>query len=75
MSPHKMLEQARAAVANLGLEEYSESILELRRKGYSYRQIAEFLSERGLATEHTAVYRLVAKKKNSLLRTAISKGK
>ncbi len=59
MTPNKMLEQAKAAPEKRGLEAYLETIWELRRKGNSYREIAEFLNERGLATDHTAVYRLM----------------
>ena len=59
MNPDEMLKQAKAVAKNLGLEKYAETIWELRRKGFSYRQIAEFLNERGMTTEHTAVYRLV----------------
>jgi len=60
MSPDKMLAQAKSASEKRGLEAYLETIRELRRKGNSYRQIAEFLNERGVITDHTAVYRLLA---------------
>ena len=59
MNPSQMLKQAKAAPEKRGLDAYLETIWELRRKGNSYREIAEFLNERGLATDHTAVYRLM----------------
>ncbi len=59
MNPSQMLTQAKAAPEKRGLNAYLETIWELRRKGNSYREIAEFLNERGLTTDHTAVYRLM----------------
>jgi len=61
MNADKMLEQAKASPDKRGLEAYSGTVLELRRKDYSYRDIAEFLNQRGVQTDHTAVYRLVAR--------------
>jgi hypothetical protein len=60
MGPDKILQHAKAAPDKRGLEAYSDAIWELRTKGSSYRQIAEFLNKRGVPTDHTAVYRLVA---------------
>jgi hypothetical protein len=60
MSPEKLLQEAKAASPKRGLESYLETVLELRRKGNSYRQIAEFLNEKGITTDHTTVYRLVS---------------
>jgi hypothetical protein len=59
MKPSQMLKQAKAAPEKRGLDAYLETIWELRRKGNSYREIAEFLNERGLVTDHTAIYRLM----------------
>lgn len=59
MKPDKLLEQAKATPEKRGLNAYSETIWELRCKGNSYRQIAEFLKSGGVTTDHTAVYRLI----------------
>ena len=40
------------------LSEYCPVIATLRGKGFSYREIAEWLSERGVELDHNAVYRL-----------------
>lgn len=37
------------------------AITALRDKGYTWRQIADFLTERGVETDHTKIYRLMAK--------------
>jgi len=39
------------------LEDQREAIFTLRRKHWTYRQIAQWLNERGMAVTHTAVYR------------------
>jgi hypothetical protein len=40
------------------LREYCPVIATLRNKGFSYREIAEWLSGRGVELDHNAVYRL-----------------
>jgi hypothetical protein len=40
------------------LSAYVESIRTLRDKGFSYREIAHWLSERGVGVDHNAVYRV-----------------
>jgi hypothetical protein len=40
------------------LSEYCPVIATLRNKGFSYREIAEWLSERGVELDHNAVYRI-----------------
>jgi hypothetical protein len=67
MNPNKMLAEAKAQPEKQGLEAYSATIWELRRKGKTYREIAEFLNERGVSTDHTAVYRICIAKGNPLM--------
>ncbi len=43
------------------LEKYIRVINELRKKGFSFREIAEWLSERDVETDHNAVYRVYTK--------------
>ena len=38
------------------LSAYVDSIRTLRDKGFSYREIAHWLSQRGVAVDHNAVY-------------------
>ena len=40
------------------LAAYADSIGVLRDKGFSYREIADWFSERGVAADHNAVYRV-----------------
>ena len=40
------------------LSAYVDSIQMLREKGFSYREIAHWLSERGVDVDHNAVYRV-----------------
>jgi transposase-like protein len=43
------------------LSAYVDSIQMLRDKGFSYREIADWLSERGVHVNHNAVYRVYTK--------------
>ena len=43
------------------LEKYIRVIDKLRNKGFSFREIASWLNERGVETEHNAVYRVYMK--------------
>jgi len=54
-----ILKEAKAAPSKATLDSQRESILLLRKKGYSWREVATFLSERGVETDHTAVFRLI----------------
>ncbi|MBM3877029.1 MAG: hypothetical protein FJ386_09960 [Verrucomicrobia bacterium] len=60
MTPTKLLQQAKSEPKERDLASYAEAIWELRRKDKSYRQIAQFLNERGIPTDHMAVYRFIA---------------
>ena len=55
----EVLREAKAAPEAAGLEAHREAVLVLRRKGYSWRDIAAFLKVRGVATDHTKVFRLI----------------
>jgi hypothetical protein len=54
-----ILRDAHAAPSKQTLQSQREPIALLRAKGYTWRQIAAFLNERGIQTDHTAVYRLL----------------
>ena len=62
MAKRDILQDALAAPPKEGLESHRRAIEELRRKNYSWREIAEFLTERGVATDHTKVFRFMSKK-------------
>jgi hypothetical protein len=63
MHEHDMLKDALAAPVKGTLERHALAILELRRKRYTWRAIAAFLNKRGIATDHTKVYRFITKAK------------
>ena len=58
--PHDLLEQAQNETGHSDLKSYAETIATLRRKGFSFREIADWLNARGVPTNHNAVYRVFA---------------
>ncbi len=58
MNPEELSAEARSAPPKVRLEEYRDAVEALREKGYTWREVADFLTERGVATDHTRVYRL-----------------
>ena len=64
MDRDKILAAAKAAPnkVRLQLEEYREAVQELREKGFTWREIADFLNEQGLQTDYTRVYRTFGRK-------------
>lgn len=61
MKSDNILNEAKAVPTKGGLEAHREAILLLRNKGYSWREIADFLAQRGVQTDHTKIYRLINK--------------
>lgn len=59
MHAETILKEAKSFPDKRGLEAHLDTIWALRRKEYSYREIADFLKERGVKTDYIAVYRLV----------------
>ena len=56
--PEALLEEAEREPNFRDLSAYCPVIATLRGKGFSYREIAEWLSERGVDVDHNAVYRV-----------------
>ena len=56
--PEALLREAEEEPNYRDSSEYCPVIATLRGKGFSYREIAEWLSERGVELDHNAVYRL-----------------
>ena len=59
--PEVLFQQAEQEPDFRALSAYVDSIRMLRDKGFSYRDIAEWLSERGIEADHNAVYRVYTK--------------
>jgi hypothetical protein len=56
--PEVLFRQAEQEPDFRALSAYVDSIHMLREKGFSYREIADWLSERGIDVDHNAVYRV-----------------
>ena len=61
MDINQLIKEAKEAKSKNGLKSYTEVINTLRKKGYSWRDISEFLAERGVKADHTKIYRLHTK--------------
>lgn len=60
--PHFLLEQAEKEPSRKLLEDYRETICVLRKdKGFSFREIAEWLTQNGVDADYNAVYRVYTK--------------
>ena len=60
--PHFLLEQAEKEPNRKLLEDYRETINVLRNdKGFSFREIAEWLRQNGVDADYNAVYRVYTK--------------
>lgn len=64
MNRDEIMAAAKATPAKVRLEEHREAVQMLREKGFTWREIAEFLTERGVPTDHTRVYRLFGQEKS-----------
>ena len=60
-SPQAVLEEARQAPARADLSAHLDAINTLREKKWSWREVAEFLKERGVDTDHTKLIRFMQK--------------
>src|ERR1017187_3139735 len=57
--PHFLLEQAEKESNRKLLQDYRETITVLRHdKGFTFREIAEWLTQNGVAADNNAVYRV-----------------
>jgi len=60
--PHFLLEQAEKEPSRKLLADYRDTINVLRKdKGFSFREIAEWLTQNGVAADYNAVYRVYIK--------------
>jgi len=56
--PHDLLEEAEQEPDRQDLGDYVQVMVKLRQKGFTFREIAEWLRERGVDADHNAVYRV-----------------
>ena len=57
-SPDELLREAEEEPNNQDVKAYVPVMRTLRRKGFSYREIADWLTKRGIVVDHNAVYRV-----------------
>ena len=62
MKREEILAAAKAVSQKENLEEHRQAVEVLRKKGFTWREIADFLTERGVVTDHTRVYRMFGKR-------------
>ena len=55
--PNELLEEALVENDKHYLRPYRKTIKALREKKFSYRQIADWLNDRGLDVDHNSIYR------------------
>ena len=60
-SPSEILKEAKGFKVKEVLAPHEQTILTLREKSYSWRDIATFLCERGVDTDHSKVFRFIHK--------------
>jgi hypothetical protein len=60
-SPQSVLEDALKAPARSDLADHLDAIKALREKKWTWREIADFLTERGVDTDHTKLLRFIQK--------------
>ena len=58
-APTDLLAKAKAAPVKTRLEDHVETIATLRDKQYTWREIAVFLNENGVETDHSKVFRFM----------------
>ncbi len=66
-NPIDLLAKAKAAPVRTKLEDHRETIATLRDKQYTWREIAGFLNEHGVDTDHSKVFRFMQKSSPSFV--------
>lgn len=59
--PDDLLDEAEQEPDHIDLAEYWRVIAKLREKGLTFREVADWLSQRGVDADHNAVYRVYSK--------------
>jgi hypothetical protein len=67
-SPKQLLKLAAEQPSRFDIEDYWGSLVTLRQRGWSWREISDWLKQHGLLVDHTAVFRFA--KNNEAVRLA-----
>ncbi len=65
-TPAEILREAKREPERQRLDTYREAISTLRDKGFTWREVADFLRERGVDTDHTKLFRFMQQKEKSM---------
>jgi hypothetical protein len=65
-TPAEILREAKREPERQGLDAHREAINTLREKGFTWREVADFLRERGVDTDHTKLFRFMQRKEKSM---------
>lgn len=63
-TPQKLLAAAKALPPKANLDDHYGTIVTLRDKGLTWREIAEWLCENGIETDHAKVFRMFNRREN-----------
>ena len=61
-TPQQLLAAAQALPPRSNLEDHYEAVATLRAKGLTWREIAEWLGENGIVTDHAKVFRMFSRR-------------
>lgn len=65
-SAAEILRDAKRVPQRESLDAYREAIAALRKKGFTWREVADFLRERGVNTDHTKLFRFMQRQERSM---------
>ncbi|HMU88762.1 MAG TPA: hypothetical protein PKL69_02575 [Agitococcus sp.] len=66
----ELLNEAKSLKPKENLAEYEQVIITLRAKNYSWRDIAKFLNDRGIETDHSKIFRFMQKNRKLTMTTS-----
>lgn len=71
-SAAELLNEAKSIKSKDTLAEYEQTIITLREKNYSWREIAKFFTDRGVETDHSKLFRFMQRNRKPTMNTSES---
>lgn len=68
-SAAELLREAKSAPHRESLAEHRETIITLRKKNYTWREIAQFFTDRGVETDHSKIFRFMQRYGKAFMNT------
>lgn len=69
-SAAELLKEAKSIKPKDTLAEHEQTIITLREKNYSWREIAKFFTDRGVETDHSKLFRFMQRNRKSTMSTS-----